>query len=290
VTDPSNSPEKFGRTRDWATNALEGNQIADLGTFQDGLPVRLITTARRDLSMCGPDEDLADVVNRNAVNQFDHLPVVQSGRIVGVVELIPFMRGSAPSGKVQAHSVGLSEENLIGADASIISFLRDADRHSCRLVISRREITGLVSLSDLQRLPVRAALFAMVTYLEMTMAAVVRRESDNAEHWLARLSDERRTRIRGEIAKAKSGDAFVDSLLFTQFADKVTILKRSVSFLPVKSDFKKAMSRIEALRNNLAHSNDYAATRETAAGVCEAVRLVDEWIDRLSKRPVDSAA
>jgi len=48
----------------------------------------------------------------------------------------------------------LSEDNLIGADAGILAFVKMADRHSCRLVIAGSEITGLVSLSDVQQLPV----------------------------------------------------------------------------------------------------------------------------------------
>jgi hypothetical protein len=69
------------------------------------------------------------------------------------------MQGAKPKGRVYEKMRHLSEANLIGADASILAFVRDADRHKCRLVVSGCEISGLVSLSDLQRLPVRAALF-----------------------------------------------------------------------------------------------------------------------------------
>jgi hypothetical protein len=48
---------------------------------------------------------------------------------------------------VRHHMRPLSEENLIGADAGILDFVRDADRQRCRLVISGREIGGLVTLS-----------------------------------------------------------------------------------------------------------------------------------------------
>jgi hypothetical protein len=59
----------------------------------------------------------------------------------------------------------LPEENLIGADAGILSFVKGADRRGCRLVMSGAEISGLVSLSDLQKLPVRATvLFALITH------------------------------------------------------------------------------------------------------------------------------
>jgi len=85
----------------------------------------------------------------------------------------------------------LSEDDMIGADASIVAFVRDADRHKCRLVVSGCEINGLVSLSDLQKLPVRAALFTMVTHLEMVMANFIRRHCGAYAEWQRSLPDER---------------------------------------------------------------------------------------------------
>ena len=41
----------------------------------------------------------------------------------------------------------------------LLDFVRTADEHSCRLVVDGGRVTGLVSLSDIQKLPVRAALF-----------------------------------------------------------------------------------------------------------------------------------
>ena len=60
----------------------------------------------------------------------------------------------------------LSEDHLIGADASIIDFVMQAENHPVRLVVSDDEVAGLVSLSDLQHLPVRAAIFTLITSLE----------------------------------------------------------------------------------------------------------------------------
>jgi hypothetical protein len=88
-----------------------------------------------------------------------------------------------------------TEENLIGADASLLTFIRNADRQMCRLVVSGPEMNGLVSLSDLQQLPVRAALFAMVTHLEITMAQAIRREFNQSEDWMDCLSIERKSNL-----------------------------------------------------------------------------------------------
>src|SRR5690606_28851255 len=133
----------------------------------------------------------------------------------------------------------LSEECLIGADASILAFIVEADRHTCRLVVSGSEISGLVSLADLQKLPVRAALFAMITHVEITMTGAIRREFDGSDAWMERLSDDRQAKVEEIAAKSRDENNFVDSILSTQFADKTTIIQKSPSFRGSRSAFER---------------------------------------------------
>jgi hypothetical protein len=175
-----------------------------------------------------------------------------------------------------------SEGNLLDADESILAFLRTVDSQRCRLIVSGHEISGLVSLSDLQRLPVRAALFGMITYLEMLMSKVIRAEFDQTEAWIDRITEGRREKIDKEISKARAGDSLVDTLLFTQFADKATIIRRNPHFPFGQNRFKNVLSQIQSLRDDLVHANDYAASSEAACKVCSTVRLIDKWNKDLS--------
>src|SRR5205809_4231918 len=84
-----------------------------------------------------------------------------------------------------------------------------------------------VSVSDLQRLPVRAALFAIVTQLEMTMADVVRRRFPQPDAWMGLLSQGRAEKVRENVARAKAEDTLVDRLLYTEFCDKVSIIDKA---------------------------------------------------------------
>jgi hypothetical protein len=68
--------------------------------------------------------------------------------LAGLVELVPFMQDGDVRGLLHEKMRPLSEENLISADASIVSFIRGADRQPCRLIVSGSEISGLVSLSE----------------------------------------------------------------------------------------------------------------------------------------------
>jgi hypothetical protein len=277
----------------WSWSALEDEPYHALSAFQDSLPIHLIATARADFKTCRPDEALADVVERNRPDRFDFLPVIVRGSrgsemVAGVLEVAACTGRAVPGQTVCEHMQSLGEELLIGADASILTFIRDADRHPFRFVVSGREISGLVSVSDLQRLPVRAALFAMVTQFEMTMADVIRRQSSSPDAWMGLLSQGRAEKVRENVARAKAEDTLVDRLLYTEFCDKVTIIDRAwpsrLYPLPEKRVFQKDMKDIQTLRDNLAHANDYAATRDAARRVCECVRRMDFWIRSLTER------
>lgn len=267
---------------------------SDLEIFQQSIPVRLIATPRRALATCRPDEPLSAVVERNR-DDYDFFPVIESADekpepIVGLIELVPYRDGAQPFGFVREAMQPLSEHNLIGADASILDFIRGADKQRCRLVVAGSRIDGLVSLSDLQKLPVRAALFAMVTRLEIAMADVIRSEFSGSDRWMNRLSGDRQIKVREKISTAKSNDTYVDSLLFTEFGDKATIIRKNPKIGSDKKSCKREFNRVRELRDHLAHANDYAATPDAACEVCQTVRLMDDWITRLTAWRTDLAA
>ena len=144
---------------------------------------------------------------------------------VGLLHATELRKKGIPNGSVASFHLPLTEEYLIGADANILDFVVQADTRPCRLVVSGAEIAGLVTLSDLQRLPVRVALFALVTGFEMTMADLIKAKLPDEGAWMAMLKPTRLDKIQHEISMAQAKGAFVDRLLFTQFADKAEMLR-----------------------------------------------------------------
>jgi hypothetical protein len=270
----------------WANSAIGDEPHVTVEALQKGLTVGLIATKRADFVVCAEDEMLATVVERNRQNQFDFLPVIESAknetanssRIIGLVEIAPYMHGAKVGGRVGTAMRPLSENNLMGADASILAFVRDADRQKCRLIVSGHEISGLV------------------TYLEIIMANAIRGEFNDTEGWLTRLNDNRRGKIQDEIKKSQVGDGFVNALLVTQFCDKVTIIRKSPYFTLGTATFENELKLAQELRDHLAHANDYAASPDAASNACSTVRLIDKWSKELlawpsaSVRPEGTAA
>lgn len=236
----------------------------------------MIMTPRNGLLTCSVDENIGEVSSRNS-DHYSFIPVTdERGQFIGLFDAEPYFGTEPSSGNVRDNFTRLSESFLIGANASILDFIRDADQKPCRLVVSGHQIEGLVSSSDMQRLPVRAALFALITGFEITILDVIRKKFRGERDWLRHLSEGRRSLILSKIEKAKSEDAFVDALLFTQLSDKFDIIQNGFSLKRSKTKLSGEFSKIRKLRDAVAHANDYASSPEKAAGVSVIVRMLFE--------------
>ncbi len=134
---------------------------------------------------CHADEDAGGVFA--SYPDFDQFPVEEGNRIVGVLE-----RSSEVS-----HCVGPTSEwmtplhgsMLVAGSAPISSLLSQLNQPPYyRLVLQNGPTLGLVTRSDLLKLPVRLLAFSLVTHLELTMMEVIRAEFPKDEDWLCKLS------------------------------------------------------------------------------------------------------
>lgn len=154
---------------------------------------------------------------------------------------------------------------------------------STKLVVSGDGVAGLVSLSDIQQLPVRAALFALVTSLEMAMAMAIERKWPNPEDWISLLSDGRRKILMDQIAQARHRDGFISEIAFTQISDKADLVCKGQMLSGSRKSRAREFVKIRDLRDNLAHANSYADTPTEAKTVCQIVRSVYQLKDELLK-------
>jgi hypothetical protein len=143
----------------WAPSDLDGSaEIFEI--LHSGLKVELIATPRKDFRTCRQDEYVSTVLARN-IEPYDFIPVVDditgaNQNIIGLFHAANYTGNRSVEDRIQNNFETLSENCIIGADASILEFINDADERPCRLLVSGANIIGLVSLSDLQKLPVRA--------------------------------------------------------------------------------------------------------------------------------------
>jgi hypothetical protein len=115
-------------------------------------------------------------------------------------------------------------------------------------------------------------LFALITGFEITMMEAIRRMYKSDFEWMNALSPERRDNVECQRRESEATDTFVDTLLFTQFADKKTLIRKRLHNARSKSSFETSLKAIESLRNKVAHANEYADSPAHARNVCKTVR------------------
>lgn len=238
-------------------------------TLHAGLAVDLIHTPRADLVTCHPEELVTNVLRRNRLRaeSYDYLPVDREGEIIG---LFPAKRllSDPPSREARVESLmqGSSGGDLIAAGASILDFFLGIQRNPYRLVVAETAVVGFVTWSDLQKLPVRVALFGLITGLEIEMLRAIRSHLPKGDAWLEYLPKDRKGYIQKTIEKSVEGDGVVDSLLHTNLRDKAQILRRIADASPWAGTEEES-ERIVKLRNAVAHAKDYAMSLPEAEAV-----------------------
>jgi hypothetical protein len=257
----------------WATNndaSLEG-----LRRVQGSLTVDLIMVPRSSFLTCSPNETAAQVKSRNT-DGFSYFPVIDGGgRILGLYRAEQWFHQDAPDSLIGEDFERLSEEIVIGADASIFDFVMQADTKPTNLVVSGNQIAGLISLSDLQQLPVRAALFTLITSLEMAMGARIEHHWRNEpDGWHDLLDDDRRKALKKSVNKAKREDSYVGSVVLSQFSDKSRVVWEAGFLNNIDEVDNDCLDKIRLLRNDLAHGNQFAETPSKAREVCGLVRTI----------------
>ncbi|MEP1422429.1 MAG: hypothetical protein ABJK59_11720 [Erythrobacter sp.] len=266
----------------WASD--HDASIEKLQKVQGSLTVGLIIVRRSEFLCCQRAQTAAFVKEINTQG-FSFLPVVDDDdRIIGLYNAERWFESEAPDEPIDGDYLKLSEEIVIGANASIFDFIRNAHKYSTKLVVSGDGVSGLVSLSDIQQLPVRAALFALVTSLEMAMSIAIEEKWPRPDAWIGELSSGRQNKLKDEIEAAKKRDGFVSEITFTQLSDKTDLLLKGNLISGSKRSRDKEMTAIRRLRDNLAHANSYADTPDAAAAVCAIVRSIYRLKDELIGR------
>ncbi|HET7035954.1 MAG TPA: hypothetical protein VFI42_09770 [Thermomicrobiaceae bacterium] len=238
--------------------------------LEQGLSVRHI--ASFDLKCCSIDDQVAAVCDDRRFRNFDQAPVERDGRIVGVLEF----SNRGKSGTVVEHMRPLDDSMLVSAAEPLASYVRHAGDSDYRLVLQGISIRGIVTRTDLLKLPVRLFIFGLVTHLEAVMSRIIRRYYPEPELWLPFLTDDRQERVLEKVQKRDK-----PLLELAEFCDKRTIVHQHFN---LSNKFESDLKHVEKLRNTVAHGSSYAETEEELQAFVEYVRVAERWIKDLKER------
>ncbi len=170
---------------------------------------------------------------------------------------------------------------LISADTSLNDFLPNLANRPYYFVLTGSKIEGIVTRSDVLKLPVRLLAFTRLTHLEMVMAEIIRCSFKNVEDWLQLLNEDRINQIketRDKLQKEKHDPDFIE---LAYFADKREILFKCCG-LP--KSFLKDMNSVENLRNDIAHASDFAPDKKGLEKFFKRMERAQRWITELGKQ------
>ena len=160
----------------------------------------------------------------------------------------------------------ISPDQIVPGTMPLLDLISLFKHHPFFFVLTRNTITHVVAFSDLDQLPVKLCLFALLMALEAELLGIF--SSINPQSYLNLLPEGRLQKAQ-ELCQFKYKDRFKNAppkeqatfiLLCTTFRDKVTILTRSpdlFSALPFssRSQAERFFVLAQDIRNQIAHSD-----------------------------------
>jgi hypothetical protein len=253
---------------------LHENLEVALTATEASFHVHLIATFAPDLVAAPADADAAAWLSTNHPN-FDQFPVRQASATIGVL-----MRQGNTSGKlVRERMQPLSEDLIVSADMPIANLIPLLRGNHFRLVLRGNQLDGLVTQSDLLKLPVRMLLFGLITHLELCLRALIQRRKPWPD-WLMTLDQKRRKEIEKEQKKLTQARFEPNPLEFTNFSDAVRVLCDEPD---LAGNFSKEMGEVKKLRNDIAHAKTFVNSPADVADFVARFECVRTWIGRITE-------
>lgn len=269
-----------------------------LRQLETGFTVSMIATGQAMAFDC--DQLLADALATMNERDYSQVVVTSSGAVVGVLEDVccpDRMDGL----RLADRMMPLDGNMLVSAGSglrALVQMLANDDRRY-RLVVGMNGGLGIVTRSDLQKLPVRLLLFTYLTHLESMLAAVIEEEAPD-ESWtelLARkpagLSDRAKEALGGSVgSKAveklreerdkyeRGGDKpyFIE---LTQFSQKWYVVHQ---LCDLGEQFVEDMVDLQwYLRNMVMHSRNYVPDDVRLTELEDRVSRTQFWITEFAR-------
>lgn len=248
------------------TGGLPTELEAALAAMEESFHVRLIGTFGGDLICAPPEANAANWLKRNG-GDFDQFPVRQGEATIGILNRSDQHRGESVQDVMQPLREGL----IVSAQMPIADLIPQLRESPYRLVLCGERIDGLVTQSDLLKLPVRLVSFALITHLEQVMADVIA-ASWPVDAWMSLLSQGRRDKIKKKCAELSGRRMNPPLLELTDFCDKRQLCRMLVE--GSKSVFDKELEDLGVLRDQLAHAATFI---DAAQGQAAVTRFVGQF-------------
>ncbi len=235
----------------------------DLKNVQGQLTLSNIMTPRDEFICCTADEP-AQMVMERIPSVFDAVPVVRSSDpndtsapIIGLLhrDRIPFRNRTVRAAEC-ANRAAITEAHP--ASRNLLAYIHNLRGHPVELVKEGSEIVGLVTPYDLERLPVRTALFAQIIDVERLMGDLIRNVFPDTYDWEQRISAHLEGKLKTGLKRALANDSVGQPILSVDFAVKLDLLSHCFEGTPNALWVRDESDEIRELRNTVAHGAPFS--------------------------------
>ena len=247
--------------------------------------VRLIGTFGSDLVYAPASANASEWLANNHPD-FDQFPVRNELETVGIL----VRRADHGRKTVGEAMLPLRENLIVSAEMPIAALIPELRENHFRLILRGGRLDGLVTQSDLLKLPVRLVLFGLITHLEQAMARVIARRWPN-DSWLPELRPERRRKVEEKQRRLQRRRLNPALLELTEFVDKGFLC---IALLDgERGHRRRTLEELRELRNHIAHAADFldvTGGRESVIAFVDRFENAEQWIRDVTELLTDIEA
>lgn len=235
--------------------------MASLAGLNEGLRVKHI--AASPLLACCAADDLDQVLSRPDLNGIDQIPITDDGWIVALWEHSREWKRRP-----------LDDSILVSADAPLWHFIHTVHEQPYRLVVEQTGITGIVTWSDLLKVPVLVLAFSLMAELELAMnRRILEQHADDM--WLDLLDKDEQQKIRGRRRKLERENLTLPMIELADLWHKAKLLRGT---LGAGRDFEAELGKVVKLRNDVDHVKNIVRSDADLKGFVEHLETAETWL------------
>jgi CBS domain-containing protein len=197
--------------------------------FDNASQARHLAVPMSQAFSVAPRDDAADATLRLRRERFDQAPVVDGERVLGFV----LTRHLVGARHVADAMTQLGSGNVVSADASIGRLMEWIIDPGFLFVLEGRDVTGLITVSDFNKQPVRGYLYLLLARLEVGLAELVRRRFPDRDDALALLPPDGQNIVRDRFEGDRSAGEEGELVAYFDFSDLIEVVRRDAELLRI---------------------------------------------------------
>lgn len=215
--------------------------------------------------VCGDvDEVFEEACETGLFGKVDQLGVTRDGRVIGVCA-----RPAAEGVTLGAAMEPLRSDMLVSANTPVLRLFGEWKR-DYYLVVEGTEFVGMVTPSDLNRVPVYAALFDVLAIYEEHLSSFLESKFESRDACLQHLSDDERKQTEELFRKLQAHSMDINLVRALPLGLKHKVLVKT----GCHTDLGKLTNTIAALRNKVAHLTPLVETSEQVRIVAQSLESI----------------